>query len=324
MISPSLQYLKYLPGACEDEISALHSQRHQWAGQNKKGFLRYREPAEELARFHAGKLEFSHDIVQIGTADEVSAKDQRHIHALLKQFMPWRKGPFSVFGVEIDAEWRSEQKWARLAPHLPDLENRVIADIGCNNGYYMFRMAAHRPKFVLGFEPTIQHYYCFQALNGMARQTQLEVDLFGVEHLALFPNCFDLIFLMGIIYHRPSPIDTLLDINKALKPGGMLILESQTIAGDEPYALFPASTYAKVPGTYFVPTGNCLLNWINKCGFVNAELFSNHPMSSEEQRRTEWMTFESYSDFILPDDPNRTVEGYPAPQRVLIKCWKKT
>ena len=319
----NISYLDYFPKARHKDISDLHTQRHRWANQDKKGFLRYRRPCEELATFKARHLDFTSDCVQIGKVGEITTDDRSRIHQLLRQFMPWRKGPFSIFGTDIDAEWRSERKWARLAPHLPDLHNLVIADVGSNNGYYMFRMAAGKPAFVLGFEPTIQHYYCFKALNGMAGQDNLATDLFGVEHLPYFPESFDVLFLMGVIYHRPSPIDTLQDIHQSLKPGGMLILESQAIPGDEPYALFPQGTYAKVPGTYFVPSGTCLLNWLQKTGFVDIELFNRHPMSSEEQRRTEWMTFESYADFIQPHHPELTIEGYPAPLRVLIKCRKK-
>jgi tRNA (mo5U34)-methyltransferase len=319
-----MNYLDLLPATRRHaEIVALHNQRLNWVQQEKKGFLRYRTPWLELSRFHANYLECTGDTVSIGAKEEVTADEQQIIRHHLQQFMPWRKGPFSIFGNDIDAEWRSERKWRRLMPHLPDLKNKIIADVGCNNGYYMFRMVPYQPRLVLGFEPTVQHYYCFKALNGMAGLKQLEIDLLGVEHLGLFPQCFDVVFLMGIIYHRPSPVDTLKDILTALQPGGSLLLESQAIPGDEPYALFPDTTYAKVPGTYFVPTGACLRNWLHKAGFIDIEIFCSHPMSAAEQRRTEWMTFESYSDFLLPDAPHLTVEGYPAPLRVFIKARKK-
>jgi tRNA (mo5U34)-methyltransferase len=184
-------------------------------------------------------------------------------------------------------------------------------------------MAPHSPQLVLGLEPSVQHYYCFKALNSMAGCNRLDIDLLGVEHLPFFESCFDVIFLLGIIYHRPSPIDTLRDILTALQPGGTLVLESQAIPGDDPVSLFPHKTYAKVPGTYFVPTAACLLNWMSKAGFKDIELFCSHPMSSDEQRKTEWMVFESYKDFILPENPQLTVEGYPAPLRVFLKGRKK-
>lgn len=311
------------PKANIDAINEIHEQRQKWVNQDKKGFLRYRTPYLALSKFTAQHFS-GEPVVHIGNVDEVSVEEQEQIRENLRAFMPWRKGPFSVFGLDVDAEWRSEKKWERLEDFLPDLEGKVIADIGCNNGYYMLRMADHTPAFVLGFEPSVQHYYCFKALNAMAGQTNLDIDLLGVEHLSLFVETFDVVFLMGIIYHRASPVDTLRDILTSLKPGGSLILETQGIPGELPVALFPDKTYAKVPGTYFVPTGPCLINWMQKAGFVDIDLFCSHPMSDGEQRKTEWMEFESYKDFLDPDNPEMTIEGYPAPHRFFIKGTKKS
>ncbi len=318
------KYRQLFPSANHKAITAIYEEKQRWVNQQKKGFLRYRTPFLTLSqKFSAQKVVCNADTVIIGAETEVSAEQQCVIEKELRCFMPWRKGPFSVFGIDIDAEWRSNQKWDYLFAELPDLQGKVIADIGCNNGYYMFRMAAHKPRFVLGFEPSVQHYYCFKALNGMAGLDNLAIDLLGVEHLGLFQNSFDIIFLMGIIYHRPSPIDTLRHILAALKPGGVLLLETQAIPGDDPVALFPEKTYAKVPGTYFVPTASCLQNWVRKAGFAQSRIFASHAMSAEIQRKTEWMTFESYSDYIDANDPTKTVEGYPAPRRLFLKAVKK-
>lgn len=319
-----MNYPDFLPQSAHlDKIIEIHQEKQRWVNQEKKGFLRYRNPFTALSQFSAKHVSCNKDVVTIGTDDEVNSDEKKIIKENLQLFIPWRKGPFSVFGIDIDAEWRSERKWQRLAPHLPDLNGKVIADVGCNNGYYMFKMMESKPKFILGLEPSVQHYYCFKALNEMAGFTNQDIDLLGVEHLNLFPESFDVIFLMGIIYHRSSPVDVLRDIISALKPGGTLIMESQAIPGDDPIALFPEKTYAKVPGTYFVPTGKCIENWMTRAGFKDVNLFSSTPMSSEEQRKTDWMTFESYDDFIQPDNKDLTVEGYPAPFRVLLSGKKK-
>jgi tRNA (mo5U34)-methyltransferase len=319
-----MNYIEQLPSHIDrDKILHIHREKQRWVNQNKKGFIRYRVPCVGLSAFQASNVDCSQDAVHIGNASEVSEQQRQEIESHLREFMPWRKGPFSIFGTEVDSEWQSQRKWQRLLSHLPDLEGKIVADVGCSNGYYMFRMIPHRPRMVLGFEPSLQHYYCFKGLNGMARQDNLEIDLLGVEHLPLFPECFDVLFLMGIIYHRSSPVDTLRDVFSSLKSGGSLILESQAIPGKDAMALFPERTYAKVPGTYFVPTGACLTNWLQRAGFTDVELFCQHPMSSVEQRRTNWMQFESYSDFIQPEQPRLTVEGYPAPDRVFFIARKR-
>ena len=319
-----MNYIDQLPDSAKyDEIITIHNEKQQWVSQDKKGFIRYRVPCEILQGFPGAHVDCSGDIVKIGDAIEVSEPEQQTIKSALQSFIPWRKGPFSVFGTDIDTEWQSQRKWQRLLPKLPELKNKIVADIGCSNGYYMFRMTPHQPKLVVGFEPSVQHFYCFKGLNAMACQKNLHIDLLGVEHLPLFQECFDVLFLMGIIYHRSSPVDALRDVLLSLKSGGTLILESQAIPGTTETALFPEKTYAKVPGTYFVPTGNCLKNWLLRAGFSDVELFCQHPMSSVEQRRTDWMQFESYSDFIDPTDSSKTIEGYPAPDRVFFIAQKK-
>lgn len=319
-----MSYIDRLPdSARHDEIIQTHQRLQTWVKQNKKGFLRYREPFEGLQQFPAKFVDCDSDWVKIGASEELTEAEQKKVESHLRTFMPWRKGPFSIFGIDVDSEWQSQRKWQRLVDYLPDMRGKIVADIGCSNGYYMFRMAPHKPEIVIGFEPSVQHYYCFKALNSMAGINNLHIDLLGVEHLSLFPECFDVLFLMGIIYHRSSPVECLRDIFSSLRPGGTLILESQALPGESEIALFPEKTYAKVPGTYFVPTGNCLKNWLARAGFTEIDIFCQHPMSSVEQRRTDWMTFESYADFTDPTDSGKTVEGYPAPDRVFIRAQKK-
>lgn len=318
-----MDLLEAFPHADSARLKRLLAEKTAWIGQEKKGFLRYRTPLQKVLHLRASSCDFSGDVVRIGTADDIAANERQLVHEVLRGFMPWRKGPFSVFGIDIDAEWRSERKWNRLVAELPDLSGKVVADIGCNNGYYMFRMAHYQPALVLGFEPYVQHYYTFNTLNTFAGQRQLRVELLGIEHLSLFPESFDVIFCLGILYHRPSPLDALRDLHTALKPGGILIVESQALPGTEPVALFPQATYAKVPGTWFVPTASCLHNWLTRTDFAHVRLFCDHAMSSEEQRRTAWMNFESYEDFIDKDNPAFTIEGYPAPRRVFLKAAKE-
>lgn len=315
-------YLDLLPkSAKRGIIHALRDEHAARLNQDKKGFQRFRAPFEAVQALPTARhTDFTGDWVRIGLAEELPPDQHQSLHGAMRGFMPWRKGPFNLFGLEIDAEWRSFRKWNRLLAKLPDLKNKIVADIGCSNGYYMFRMMPHHPRCVVGFEPMLQHYYCFRALNYLAGQEQLFIEPFGVEQIVLYPRSFDVVFLMGIIYHRISPVTMLREIREAMKPGGTLVVESQAIPGTEPVALFPEERYAKVPGTYFVPTAQCLMHWLIRVGFREVECFCSHPMSSEEQRKTEWMTFESYEDFIDPADPTRTVEGYPAPLRVFVKA----
>lgn len=317
------EYLASMATPHQAEIKDLLDKCDGLENSAKKGIIRYRQPFEKIKHLRAEYLDFTGDAVTIGRRHELGDQEHAAVMAAMRNLMPWRKGPFAVFGTEIDAEWRSERKWNRLLPALPDLKGKTIADIGSNNGYYLFRMAAHQPRLALGFEPYIHHHFTFKTLNSLAGQDNLKSEMLGVEQIGLFENCFDVIFMMGILYHRISPIEVLKETLKAMVPGGTLIIESQAIPGEAPIALFPEKTYAKVPGTYFVPTGPCLGNWLKRAGFTKVEQFCSHPMDSNEQRCTSWMNFESYENFISPDNPQLTIEGYPAPIRVFIKARKK-
>ncbi len=276
---------------------------------------RFLNPLFSIHRFKAEFKDFSGDTVVIGRKEELNDAERKLVYNSLKSLMPWRKGPFSVFGIEIDAEWRSYRKWNRFKPYLPDFKGKVVCDIGCNNGYYMFKMADLNPDCVLGLDPTVQYYCQFNALNSFAGLDFLNFQLLGVEHIDLFEGCFDVVFLMGILYHHPNPVDILKKVRLSLKEGGYIVVESQGIEGDLPVALFPEKRYAKVPGTYFVPTPSCLENFLKRSGFKNVKIVCTHKMSSLEQRSTEWMVYQSYKDFVNEDN-TLTVEGYPAPIRI--------
>lgn len=92
--------------------------------------------------------------VEIGRVEELRTVSQEELTSQLMAFHPWRKGPYTLFGVEIDTEWRSDWKWDRLLPHIQPLAGRKVLDIGCGNGYHGWRMRGEGAEFVLGIDPS--------------------------------------------------------------------------------------------------------------------------------------------------------------------------
>jgi tRNA (mo5U34)-methyltransferase len=80
----------------------------------------------------------------------------------------------------------------------------------------------------------------------------------------------------------------------------------------------PEDRYGQMRNVWFLPSCATLLRWLDRCGFVNARVVDVTATSSEEQRSTDWMRFNSLQDFLDPDDPSRTVEGYPGPLRATL------
>ncbi|MDC7224807.1 MAG: DUF1698 domain-containing protein, partial [Spirochaetales bacterium] len=92
---------------------------------------------------------------QMGRSEEFPG-NREDLEAALRSLMPWRKGPMSYFGIDIDAEWKSNRKWDRVAPHIPDLKGKRVCDVGCNNGYYLLRMLPREPELLLGIDPMVR------------------------------------------------------------------------------------------------------------------------------------------------------------------------
>jgi tRNA (mo5U34)-methyltransferase len=264
------------------------------------------------------------DHVAIGRRADLDDIQFETLKQIVYGLSPWRKGPFRLFDWEIEAEWRSNLKWDRVLPALGPLKDRFVMDIGCGNGYYMFRAAAHQPRLVLGIDPSVPFFYSYSLMQRFLQLECLHYELMGVADVQLFQSCFDIVLCMGIIYHHRNPIAILRDVLAALKQGGTAIVESQTIPGDGSTALFPEDRYAKARNIYFVPTRDCLINWIRRAGFKNVELVSHVKVTTSEQRATEFMRYESLVNFLDPRDDRLTIEGYPAPYRTVVRGQRKS
>lgn len=268
---------------------------------------------------------------QVGPIPEISSpatsEQLKVIEELAMKLNPWKKGPFQIDKLFIDGEWRSDYKWKRIEKSLQkeELEGKVVLDIGCNNGYFMFEMAKYNPELVLGFDPVLPMQAQFDFIQHFYKASNVHFELFGVEHLNLFKEMFDTIFHMGIIYHHRHPIQQLIDIREALKPGGVIYLETIGIPGDESYALFPEDRYARMKNVWFVPTMSCFINWTKKARLIDVEIVADTDLTEDEQRPTKWCPppFKSLKDSLDPENPSLTVEGHPAPRRFLIKARKK-
>ena len=123
---------------------------------------------------------------------------------------------------------------------------------------------------------------------------------------------------MGVLYHRRSPLDHLLELREMIRPRGELVLETLVVDGPEGHALLPRSRYAKMRNTWFIPSCPTLERWLERSGFRDIRLADLSATTTDEQRSTDWMTFDSLETFLDPMDPSRTIEGYPGPKRALF------
>jgi tRNA (mo5U34)-methyltransferase len=295
----------------------VHAKTERMFGRTKNGRI-FAQLLEALPTIKPSILDFNNDRVIIGVKEDIDQIHAQRVIQALKQLMPWRKGPFQIFGTFVDSEWNSALKWRRLKDHIKPLFGRKILDIGCSNGYYMFRMAALKPKLIFGIEPYLLFFTQYLLLQRYAKIRQFFYLPVTLEEL---PSCryfFDTVFCMGILYHQRSPLDTLSKIHAQMTPGGELILETLILEGDSETALFPAKRYAKMNNVYFIPTVVCLTHWLRRTGFNNIRCISVAKTTASEQRKTDWIASHSLDSFLDPANPHLTIEGYPAPVRAIV------
>ena len=292
----------------------------------------YQASVARLPEITVNNVDLDNDVLTV--AANLSDSERKQTMALLKQLIPWRKGPFQIGGqigsdedssIFIDTEWHSDWKWQRVAPHLGNLKGRRVLDVGGGSGYHGWRMAGAGAETVIIIDPSCLFYHQFMAIRhfvGAADHYKTHYIPVPLEVLPEHSQLFDTVFSMGVLYHRQSPFEHLQQLKGQLVKGGELVLETLVIDGDANTVLVPHDRYAQMNNVYFLPSVEALTGWLEKAGFSEVRCVDVAVTSTEEQRKTEWMTYHSLADFLDPTDGSKTIEGYPAPKRATLIAKK--
>ncbi|NDV92896.1 tRNA 5-methoxyuridine(34)/uridine 5-oxyacetic acid(34) synthase CmoB [Alteromonas sp. 345S023] len=309
--TPLQHWLQTLPGQLNTwQTSAKHGEFDKWCRLLAK-----------LPNTTPSRLDLK-DSVSVGCLEDIDTYTQKKITGLLQQFMPWRKGPFHIHDIHVDTEWRSDWKWDRVAPHISNLKDRTVLDVGCGSGYHMWRMLGHGASRVMGIDPTQLFLIQFQAIKHFIPNDRIHFLPLGIEEMQPL-NAFDTVFSMGVLYHRKDPMQFLTQLKHQLRKGGELVLETLVVDGDEQTVLMAGERYAQMRNVWFLPSTKALCVWLTRLGFENPRVVDVNHTTLDEQRATPWMESQSLKDFLDPEDITRTIEGYPAPQRAVIVATRK-
>ncbi len=309
-------------------VRSLLASANATLGQRPHGDqAKWNEIIRAMPRAVPSVVDFTRAIIEIGRPGDMARADKAQLARLLRDLHPWRKGPFDIFGIRINSEWRSDLKWSRLEKHISPLDHRLVLDVGCGNGYYMLRMLGAGARYVLGIDPAQLFNAQFNALKTFIPDVQAsmlplrcgELPFAAIENTGA---AFNTVFSMGILYHRRDAMAHLQELWRCLKPGGELVLETLMFDGGAGEMLVPDKTYAKMPNVWCIPTEAKLHRMLNQTGFYRVRTIDISMTTVQEQRKTDWMMFESLADFLDADDHAKTIEGYPAPKRILITCTR--
>jgi tRNA (mo5U34)-methyltransferase len=184
------------------------------------------------------------------------------------------------------------------------------------------RAAGAGADIVVGIDPFLLYVMQFQALNSYLGLDNVSVLPLGVEAIPSNCGCFDTVFSMGVLYHRKDPVEHIRELGGFLDDHGQLVLETLIIEDPRQTSLTPGGRYGKMRNVGTIPGSKLLLSWLEEAGFSNAGIVDISKTTSREQRKTDWMTFESLEDFLDPNDSDKTIEGHPAPIRAVVLAQK--
>ena len=237
--------------------------------------------------------------------------DHAALEHSIRALIPWRKGPFELFGIGIDSEWQSDRKWQRIT-HAVDLADKRVLDVGSGNGYYGWRMLEAGAASVIGVDPTLLFVLQHALVSRYRQGSNIVLPVRLKEHQ---PDArFDVVFSMGVIYHQRNPNTHLHELADVIEPGGTLVLES--LVARSPFV--PDDRYARMRNVWGIPSEASLMRDLSHAGFVDMSAINVALTRTVEQRASAAMPFESLAAALDSANALTTVEGYPAPIRAVI------
>jgi len=283
---------------------------------NNGNIPKWEQALELLRTSNKGKLNFRSPYIFI---DKVGL-DNDVLFSALEKLKPWRKGPFKINKLKLESEWQGDLKWQRLIKHIQPLSGKKVLDVGSGNGYFTLRMALEGASLALGVEPFLLFNYQFNAIKSLlSSPTTAHLLATRLEEMTPTP-IFDTVFSMGVLYHQRDHIGHLKQLKKMMAADSELVLETLIVEGPIGYTLTPQDRYARMRNVHCLPSIGTLTSWLKKAEFSDIKVLDTCKTTPKEQRRTKWIGENSASleDFLDPENSDLTIEGYPAPKRVIV------
>ena len=263
-------------------------------------------------------FDFSSQNIVIGKED---LKVKQQLNPLVSALIPWRKGPFNLFGTIIQSEWDCSFKWRRIMSLAKDLfYQKEVIDLGCQNPYFLCKIFQEQANFILGLDPHFLGYLQSAFLLNLIKEP-LSIYHLPINHLdwlAISKKRVDTLVCMGVLTHQRDPKVFLNEIRQMLRPGGKLLIETLVIPKGDSLYLQKEERYAGMKNIYFLPNMKDLQAILKECSYQNIHTVDISATSLQEQKSSSFSSPVSLLNFLDSKDHSKTVEGYPRPHRAIL------
>ncbi len=170
--------------------------------------------------------------------------------------------------------------------HFPeDLSGQSVLDIGAWDGFFSFEAERRGASRVVAMDGGVWRVpeigrrgfnYAHKALNSKVETVEMEVLDVSPEH----PGVFDVVLFLGVLYHMPHPLLSLLRVGAIT--GKQLILETHVDLLDvnrPAIAYYPEDECACDPTNWCGPNGPALETMLRTAGFQKIQCFPATPVT---------------------------------------------
>jgi SAM-dependent methyltransferase len=212
-------------------------------------------------------------------------------------------GPFTKEGVLQDNFLRIAGYFDALGWWPRSMEGLRVADIGSFTGGLSLLLAHRGAAGVVAVDEIPEHiaqcaYLC--EVFGVDRVRSVEASLFSLPE-EVERGSFDLVFLIGILYHLSDMLVGLLVARDLLKVGGTLLIEGSAVDDDQhSYANF--GRFAM--GTWWQPSTLCVRDMCEFTGLSSPETVMWHPdrcLARAQKTSDEPIPFRRGLNYQFPD-----------------------
>jgi SAM-dependent methyltransferase len=193
-----------------------------------------------------------------------------------------------------------------------DLAGKSVLDVGCRDGLFSFEVERRGAAPILGIDndlsrPAVE--FLIPYLQSSVRMVQM--NLYDLE---VHPDeRYDVVIFAGVLYHLRFPFYGLKRIADAVKPGGLMILETAILLGHHryPFLYCPRpedSPYEPTSVTFFNHLG--LIAAVESVGFANTICSSViADVNGEIHRSSSWDEFVAEQPSVVNSDQIKIGRG---------------
>ncbi len=194
----------------------------------------------------------------------------------LEKYAPWRVLLEFKSGPRSD-EYETFEPFNRrplfkLEQIFNDIEIRAfrgrVLDIGANRGYNSIYLADTSKSVVTAIDNDAKHK---ASVDELSEKMGISID-YKLESAEEFcrPEGFDVVLLLGVLYHLPSPLKALELACKSLAPGGFIAIETVQNAAQNPHE---RASIRHIPGDNYWALGRGeIMDTLSNCGITKVEL----------------------------------------------------